>query len=272
VALTNAADKTRKLILTSTGFISVGGNSSHLVENGALRQFGNDRVGAEVQSAQQAVISHSPATLEPANTSSTALAVSLQEPSLKATWTFSEPFEAGGAATALFHAASGSFLELFHRCGGWYRFKANAGDEGSICWSNGSIGQQDLPSRTLQVLSSLREGAGAAVHAGFRAGEWTASMEGGLVALTNAADKTRKLILTSTGFISVGGNSSHLVENGALRQFGNDRVGAEVQSAQQLGPDVSNASGTATAAVTSVTAYDRPAVEEHVVVPHANHS
>ena len=128
-------------------------------------------------------------------------------------WTF----DSNGGDAYLCHRQSGAFINITESSNGWFRFIPFEGSRHRICWSGGSVDNQDFPMGSAGTIASLKAGGGMAVPETLVFGSWTMNKEDQLHTVRNRSSTSQCLYLTSSGFVFLSkeeNNKALIVENG----------------------------------------------------------
>jgi hypothetical protein len=128
-------------------------------------------------------------------------------------WTFATT----GGDTFLCHRQSGAFINITESSNGWFRFIPYEGSRHRICWSGGSVDNQDFPMGSASTIASLKAGGGMDVPETFVFGSWSMNKEDQLQAVRNRSSSSQCLYLTCSGFVFLSkeeNNKALIVENG----------------------------------------------------------
>jgi hypothetical protein len=99
------------------------------------------------------------------------------------------------------HQESGTVVNLTKSSNGWFRFIPFDGSKHRICWSGGSVDDQDFPQESANTLASLKAGGGMNIPERLAFGSWTMTKEDQLQAIRNKESASQCLYLTCVGFV-----------------------------------------------------------------------
>jgi hypothetical protein len=128
-------------------------------------------------------------------------------------WTYAS----NGGDTFLCHQESGTLINITGSSNGWFRFSPFEGSRHRICWSGGSLDNQDFPTGSAETVSSLKAGGGTVVTEGSVFGSWIIGKEDQFHVVRNRSRSSQCLYLTCTGFVFLAGednNKALIVANG----------------------------------------------------------
>jgi hypothetical protein len=122
-----------------------------------------------------------------------------------------------GGEAYLCHRDSGAIVNITKSSNGWFRFVPFDGSRHRICWSGGSVDNQDFPQGSASTLASLKAGGGMEIPESLVFGSWTIGKENQLRTVRNKDSSSQCLYLTCVGFVfltQAKNKTAVIVENG----------------------------------------------------------